>query len=177
MGMDKAMTRAELRQALEIRIEDLDECLMGQAELFLQAAEAYAVAVSERDALKMKLEEEEAAASEGLRVEHARRNSLEKAKGERLTDTAVSQKVMLKPEIADLQERVLKAKATAEKWLAMKEAYQQRSFMLRELTARQLARMGDLAVERGSVGNRQKLLEGRVQRNLAMASEQRRGRS
>ena len=50
----------------------------------------------------------------------------------------------------ELQQKFLDARTEAESWLVLKEAFQQRSFMLRELVALFIAQRRDLDMEAGT---------------------------
>lgn len=125
-----------LRQDLEIDREGLDDCLVKQPELFFHASDAYVVAVASRDQLKLDLEEKMAQLDEQVRKEAI-------ANDEKLSETAVAKRVQASPELKELQSDYLAAKAEADKWLALKEAFQQRSYMLRELVSLAVSRMRD----------------------------------
>lgn len=135
--------RKELRAALEIVVDDLDECLVRQPGLYYHVADGYVKAAAERDAVKLDLDEAVASADKQLRAWAA-------TKQEKITNDAVERQIALQPAIKELQRHYLDARANAEQWQVLKEAYQQRSFMLRELVAIQLANMQNLSLERGA---------------------------
>lgn len=110
------------RAQLAIDRHDLDECVIRQPELFDHTAEAHAMALAERDAIKLELDEAEAAHAERLRV------TINPAK--KPTETSIKDKVALVPEVQELQRELLTAKRLVEAWSALKESYKQRSYML-----------------------------------------------
>jgi hypothetical protein len=114
----------ELKTALQIDRDDLDRCLVEQPGLFYQVAKAVAIALSERHGLEFQLKKAEAALNRQLR-ETAIKNS------EKLTETALSKRVVLMPTIQKLRRQLLQAKLQADQTLALKEAFQQRSYTLR----------------------------------------------
>jgi hypothetical protein len=137
----------KLRVGLEIRVdgEDLDDCLIEQPDLFYQTASGYEHAVAERDSAKLELEEATAEADLQLR-----RKAYDN--DEKITETALGHRIAVLPKIKEAQRSFLDAKAKVGEWSALKEAFQQRSYMLREIVARQIAMMGDLSIEKGSHG-------------------------
>src|SRR5512144_1056134 len=80
----------ELRQKLVIDRDDLDTALVEQPELFYHAAEAHAMAIAERDATKLALEETNAEQDKRIR-EHAFRNDI------KITEPAIERQIKLVP--------------------------------------------------------------------------------
>lgn len=154
-----------LEQSLEIDPDDLDSCLVSQPGLFYHVAEAVSLANSQRDAIKLELEEATAELDQQLR-----QNAL--AADLKITETSIQNSIRIKPKIKDLNRKYLDARTKAENASALKEAYQQRSFMLRELVAIQLAQFHNLQVERGAVSARHDLGD----RNRRQAEQLRRDR-
>jgi hypothetical protein len=117
---------AELEAALRIDKTNLDEELIQHPEVFYRVADKVAYLVSQRDAAKQDLAEVEA------RVDAQIRHDLE-VRGEKVTERMVdSEKV--------LHQQVIKAKKTLHalndqlgQWQALKEAYQQRGYVLKDL--------------------------------------------
>lgn len=136
---DETPTQARFRALLAIEVHDLDECLMQQPELFEHVARAYVEATAERDALKLDLDEAEAAADAVIRADAD-------DKKERITEAAIKQRLTLHPTVKDLNRALLQAKADADSWLALKESFQQRSYMLKELVALHLSRLAGASV-------------------------------
>jgi hypothetical protein len=149
--MERARLRpASLESSLRIDPDALDGCLVEQPGLFYEVADAVADANSERDGLKLDLEEKEAELDRQFRLK-----ALET--GSKVTETMVRNQIQSAPKIMELQRFLLNARTKAEKALALKEAYSQRSFMLRELVAVQLAHFQNLQVERGVSSHRHQL--------------------
>jgi len=132
-----------LRNRLAINENRLDQALIEQPELYRKVAEAHVSALADRDAAKLYLDEKEAAVSLEIR------DSL-KDEGGRPTEGRIAQLMQNDPAIQKAQRKLLDRRRTADLWLALKEAYHQRSFMLRELVAIRLAEYGNLTIERGS---------------------------
>jgi hypothetical protein len=142
----------EARKYLAIDRDDLDSCLEQQPELYHSVALSYEQAVSARDLAKLELEEAQAEIGAEMRT----RASDNK---ERLTEGALDQYVTTHPRVQKLERALLKAKGSTGEWSALKEAFQQRSFMLREIVARGISQYHDLSIERGSFRDRNALAD------------------
>lgn len=163
--MPRERAELDLTESLKIDRDALDECLVEQPSLFYQVAEAVAQANSVRDGLKLELEQAEAEADREIRDEAFRLDN-------KVTEALINKRITSLPRIQTLQRRFLDAKTNAESKLALKEAFGQRSFMLRELVALDLAHFQNLGVERGAVSARYRIGE----QNRAEAEELRRAR-
>ncbi len=128
-------TLARLEAELRIDRDGLDECVIMQPELYYHVASGHAMAVAERDALKLDFEQEEA--KEGLSIRRAAAQIEEK-----LTEASLRDRLKTAKGLADLERDLQDAKAEAERWSALRDAYSQRSYMLRELVALHLSRLG-----------------------------------
>lgn len=148
---------------------DLDTCLMEQPESYYHVSEAYVNAVSQRDTTKLELEEVTAQQDQKIRADAL-------ASERKLTETAVQNELRTLPTIMDLHRKLLEQRAAADNWQALKESYQQRSFMLRELVALYIAQRHDHALEGGAGQARQNLSEDRAQEIRRGASKVRRER-
>lgn len=131
------------RGYLIIDRDNLDQCLMEQPEVYYHVAKAFAQAVSERDACKLNVEECLAKLDQELRSEALRLD-------EKLTETAIQNRLKTLPAIKSLRQSYMDRCKEADDWQALKEAFQQRSFMLRELVALFIAQRHDLAMEAGA---------------------------
>ena len=138
----KDIALAEYRARLRIDRTDLDGCLMEQPELYYHVSEAHALAVAARDRAKLDYEESVAKHDDKVRSRAAE-------EGERMTDTRTAHRVSLVSEVQALHRKWLVARARVEELLALKEAFQQRSFMLKELVAWVVSHQYDLVMERG----------------------------
>jgi uncharacterized protein YigA (DUF484 family) len=161
--------RSELEDSLKIDDDALDDCLVEQPGFFYHVAEAVAAANARRDTLKLKLEETLAELDQNIRSEALRTE-------EKITEASIQNRLRTFPRIQDLQRDYLDARTDAEKWTALKEAYQQRSFMLRELVALQLAQAHNLGIERGAVSARHELGDRARQRAEDLRRERRQTR-
>jgi hypothetical protein len=162
---EEGQSRRELEASLQIDRDDLDSCLVDQPGYFYHVAEEVAQANARRDTLKLDLEEQTAVLDKEVR-HNAQRDE------EKITEAGIQNRLRTMPKIKELQRKYLDAKTEADSWAALKEAYQQRSFMLRELVALQLAQIHNLGVERGAVAARHEVGD----RNRAATEALRRAR-
>jgi len=147
----------EYHANLAIDKDDLERCLMEQSESFYHVARESVYAVARRDAAKYDMESLEALLGQQIRLEAAE----DKVK---LTEGAVAERLAILPDIQKVNKQYLEEKAHAEAWVALKEAFQQRSFMLRELVALRLRQHYDIAMEHGSGQTRAALGDAAVER-------------
>lgn len=160
-----ALTLEQLRGMLAIDEDRLDECLMEQSDLFYNVAEGFALATARRDAAKLDLEQLTASIDSSIRARYAQRE-------ERLTETAISRLVAADHNIQNLERELLGYRAECDKWQAMKDAFSQRSYMLREIVRLLIAKMGSLSLERGVSRAESDMAEARRER----LGDMRRGR-
>lgn len=151
------------KKYLAIDRDGLDDCLIKQPELFYHVSEQYTLAVGRRDAAKLELEKVEAEISQSIRENALKRE-------EKVTEAGIAEKITIAPRVYTLRFDLLQLKGEVDKWLAMKEAYQQRSFMLRELVPIHLSQLysGTSSV-RGDISEHNRKLAGeeRVRRRLS----------
>lgn len=139
--MSKNMDR--LRDALVIERDALSECLIEQPQLYYDVASGHAESVARRDALKLDSEEAQAEVDKRIRADAV-------AKDTKLTEAAIQQQLKLDAKVTELAHRSLQAREEADRWAALREAYQQRSFMLRELVALHVSERHDVALSSGA---------------------------
>src|SRR5258707_11639907 len=113
----------ELKQYLKINKFALDDELVGQASVFYKVGEMFAEATAKRDAQKEHL------ATIAAELEQNVRTRL----GDKATEGKVKSLVLLEEEHIAETQAYLEAKAEADKLFALKEAFQQRGYMLRDL--------------------------------------------
>jgi hypothetical protein len=116
----------ELHQGLTIDKLALDDEVIRQPSLFYQVSEQLTLAIAERDAAKEELANTDANLSQRWR-KHLSKD------GKRATDASVAQLVQTSDEHEKAFTQWLVAKTKADKLLALKDAFQQRSYMLRDL--------------------------------------------
>ncbi len=155
--------RTELEQSLHIDDDALDRCLTEQPGLFYHVATALAQANSQRDLLKLQLDEAMAEAD-------GHERDLAFKREQKITEAAIQNSIKARPDIQKLQRACLEARTEAERWSALKEAYQQRSYMLKEIVGMRLAEFYSLGVERGAASGHRDLGD----MNQARAEQKRR---
>ena len=106
----------------------LDDEVIRQPMLFYEVSDQLTDALAERDAAKEEL------AAVDADLDNSWRRKLAKVK-ERVTDKVILSHVTTSPEHEKAFEAYLQAKTRADKLTALKEAFQQRSYMLRDLVA------------------------------------------
>lgn len=141
--MAPKLTLDEAKDALRIEGDDIDRMLIEHPQLFHYVADAYELAVDRRDALKLELDELLATTDEDVRAEAH-------ASGERMTESAISNRVRSAPEIQRLYRKHLSAKTEAARWGALKAAFEQRSHALRHIVDRATAQLFSQGVQRGT---------------------------
>ena len=140
---DSSAVLSELENSLAIDRDDLDTCLVEQPGSFYHVAEQVASANARRDTAKLELEEVTA-------TEDGKFRSLLAQNEEKATESGISTHLRTLDNLKALQRELLVARTEADRWLALKEAYQQRSFMLRELVALHLSQIGNVRGEHGA---------------------------
>lgn len=122
-----------LQQELSIARDSLEQACTKQPDLLYRVAEQVALHRSRRDAAKKELEEKEAA----LYIELRRAAAMLE---ERVTEAEIKAQMTTKREHQVLTARLAEANELLVRWEVLKEAFSQRSYMLRELVALYLAR-------------------------------------
>jgi hypothetical protein len=142
-----ANNREEIRSKLRIDEEDFDRCLVEHSEYFEKAATEAVEAKARHAALKLELVELSAQLDQDIRAKNAREDI-------KMSETGLSNTIKLLPKVKDLTRRLYAAERDMDECIVLKESFQQRSYLLREINQRQIARMYNLSVERGTAGAR-----------------------
>ncbi len=121
MRKTKAHTLEWYQDKLIIDRDSLDDELEKQPQIFYTVSEAFARALDEREAAK---EAHDAAFAKACE------NAREAFEGKKPTEAYIKQTAMLDEQVQECLEEFNEAKTEAKRWEAMKEAWQQRSFML-----------------------------------------------
>ncbi len=121
----------EFRTHLLIDQHNLDQELVQQPSLYNKVAQAFAQAESRRDHLSEKLKIVDAR----LYTDWKDKLEEEAGDGKRVTDTAVANVIQQDPIHEKARNKYLATKEEAAILLAMKEAFYQRSYMLRDLAS------------------------------------------
>ena len=111
------------KQKLVIDKNNLDDCIIEQPALFQQVSSIYTQKLAERDY-----------AYEQYKKEYARLFVEYKNSGEKLTDKLVDSMILTSPTYVEKRNEFLNKQQEANEWAALKEAYAQRNYMLKELS-------------------------------------------
>lgn len=115
-----------LEQGLRIDENALEEALQQQADLFYRVSKNLALLISQRDAAKQEREYTEAKADSYLRDDA--RNSDDK-----ITEKEIESRKKLDTSVIKVSDKYLRLAAEVKQWEALKEAYLQRGYALKEL--------------------------------------------
>ena len=127
---------------LRINRNKLDDELSDQPQLFWEVSEAFADCVRVRDGFKAALAELWAQLSLDQRLAMD-------AEGLKVTEKAIDARVQTNPKRVVREHQYLEAKAQADWWGAMKEAFTQRSYALKDMVALYIAGyFGDVTPKR-----------------------------
>lgn len=117
-----------LKEGLRIDREALDQDVEQQAVLFYEAADLTALAASRRDEAKSLMDESYSAASDRIRRQAEK-------EGDRMTEPRIKELVNQDKTYVEAKTLYLKSKKKADDAANLKEAYDQRSKMLKELVS------------------------------------------
>lgn len=123
--ISKQALLALLRSKVQINRNALDTTVEEQPELFRQAAEEHVYAVSRRDAAKDNLLRVDAREALHLRDD--------KYKDQKVTESRVNDEVLQSPAHLTAYSEYSSAKQEADEWSVLREAFEMRGKMLREL--------------------------------------------
>lgn len=149
--LSKDMAQQALKDRLKIDTSRLDRELIEQAHLFHEAAEQHALAVSIRDAQHTKIKRMQSTLYVQIEQELS---------GSKATQLTITNKIESSEEIAAMREELLMLTLEADTWAALKEALNQRSYMLRDLCQLQLAGLGASATVYASPSAQQASVQG-----------------
>lgn len=116
----------QISSQIKINRDSLDEEAINQPNLFFHASEAFALAVSVKDAKKQQLELTEAQLDKDIREEAA-------ADEKKVTEPWVKQEIIRSQKYQRAAKEHIEATLTSNRWSALKEAYKQRADMLKVL--------------------------------------------
>jgi len=128
---------------LKIDRNALDDALVRQPSLFLSVSQGYVEAVSERDEAKEDIAVTKAEVSLDVRTKLD-------AEGSKSTEAIVTAMVEIDKRYRTVMKIYLEAKKEADRLLAMKEAFQQRAYVLKDLATLYVAGYYGDSVVRGS---------------------------
>lgn len=110
------------RGKVEIDKHNLDRCLSEQPALFLDIADEYALARSRADEKKDALKRADAERALSIREG-----------SEKITEKTVEAKVLISKAHNRAYAEYIEAEREAERWLALKETFQQRGYVLKDM--------------------------------------------
>lgn len=153
----------ELKELLAINKGNLDEEVSRQPMLFFEVSEAYVHAAAERDACKEELTSIDAELDGTVRAALAKK--------EKVTEAMVKNAVQSHQKHQDAFDTYMQAKTKADLLSALKEAFSQRGYMLRDLAQLFMASyyeqtsVGTTNLERAKYNkNRERLADARAGR-------------
>lgn len=119
-------SRRSFVEKLAVDKDALDDALIEQPELLYHVAEQYVLAEAERDAIKLELEEALADADNKVRA-------LAEKNEDRVTEPFIKKQITGDPKVRRLNQELLDAKTTANRWAALHEAFNSRGRALNKL--------------------------------------------
>lgn len=125
-------TLQELQPGLIIDRDDLDNEIAMQADTYYRVADACSMASSRRDEAKSIMEDELSRAAKRVRESAA-------ANDEKATESFVKEESSRDKKYLEARNAYLKAKSEADRWSNMRESYDMRAKMLRELAELHIA--------------------------------------
>lgn len=124
---DTAKFLSDLQQGLKIDKTELDEASIVQPELFFRVSDRLALAQSRRDAVKQWIDVVEARVDGEVRARAI-------ANEEKLSESAIRSRITLDAEVIAANNDLLRLNHAVMEVQALKDAFQQRSYVLKDLT-------------------------------------------
>lgn len=124
--MRKGITLSEAKTYLRIDRDKLDEAIMEQPMLFHEVSAMLVVAKEAKDMAKLERDRVEAETAKDVRRDFVKNKT-------KYTEGTLREEIALDPDCSAAQDEYTKALSEVTAWEFMKEAFSQRSFMLREL--------------------------------------------
>lgn len=116
----------EFRKYLEIDRSSLDDEVRRHASLLFKVSEAMVEAIAKRDYFKEHLASMDAKIDQELRADF-------EDKGDKYTESQIKSLILTDKERCGVNAKLLEAKAEADKLIALKDAFHQRGYMIRDL--------------------------------------------
>jgi hypothetical protein len=113
---------AEYERGLRIDKNDLDTALIQQPDIFYRVAKELTLAISRRDEMKLNINEAIADLDQQIR-----------SRSEKTTEGGIAKEIDSAPKIIDLRRDYGRLNHKVDRWTALKEAYQSRSYVLKDL--------------------------------------------
>lgn len=127
----------QLADAVVIDKHSLDECWVEQPDIFWRVSDQLAKANNHRD--RLKLERDRVITEVGAEKREDAEAEVERAKKGRVSETAIAREIELDDRVVEARDNYQRAVYQAERWLALKESFQQRSYALKDLSNLHLA--------------------------------------
>lgn len=116
----------ELKAGLRFSKNDLDSALIEQPVLFHRVSEEFAKAVSRRDEARNEREAVRARLDAVIRRQYAKDSA-------KLTEAQLTAMIQGEEDFIEAQDNYSKLGHAADRWQALKEAFQQRSYVLKDM--------------------------------------------
>lgn len=133
----------QLQEQLAIDRDDLDSSLADQPNLYFHVADVYSRALADREKAQSELSKMKAKIDNEIRYRIAE-------EGVKRTEGSIEKEMKGDERYHEARAEWEDRAALAERWGALKESYQQRSFMLRELVQLYIAERHDVAGSSGA---------------------------
>ena len=147
---DTLDTLVEFPAYLNIDKDNLTEAMAAQADLFFRVGEEYAIAISEREEAKERVAIIDAELGQDSRL---KKGKVGKAKEERLTESAIKDLIQINPKHLQAFEAYTATKKRAERFTALRDAFQERGRMLRDLGQLYAAGYFSITVSKGAAAD------------------------
>lgn len=118
---------AEFRNYLSIDKDNLTEAMAAQADLFFRVGEECAIAVSERDEAKERIATVDAEIGQSCRLKNGKKPE------EKVTESGIKDQIQINTQHQQAFEAYAESKKRAEQFIALRDAFQERGRMLRDL--------------------------------------------
>lgn len=143
----------ELKDGLKIDVNNLDIELVDQPNRFFHAGQQYSLAVSRRDRKDTELDILKAVLDKEIREDAD-------ANGDKITEAQIKAAIQRDKEHRQLTKQYLDAKQEAEEWQSLRDSYQQRSYVLKDLVALHISGyFGDVTGARERKDARDRVIE------------------
>lgn len=140
MVKEQARERSLLEQLADgvvIDKHELDTCWVEQPDIFWRVCDQLAKANNARD--KAKAHRDRVIVEVGAELREAEERRVAKAGKGRVSETALAREIELDDRVVEARSEYQRLVYQAERWQGLKEAYQQRSYALKDLSALHIA--------------------------------------
>lgn len=141
-------TIEELEEGLRIDEQALNDALVSQPELFYRVSKKLTMLVSQHDAKKQELAEEEAKADGEIRETASKEK-------DKVTETEIKNMIRLDRDVRKVSNELMDLRREVGQLTALKEAFSQRSYVLKDLVKLYIANYYESTAEDGSGAHRE----------------------